>query len=103
MLYMTSVQNRQLLSSGSRWLLVALLVFTLSCKSKKPVTPPFQPPTSSSDMHEGASNQGKSLPQMAIVADPFRVGLFFPVTLDIQGNAQLTDAEEAPLQHPVKP
>jgi hypothetical protein len=82
---------------------VALLVFTLSCKSKKPVTPPFQPPTSSSDMREDASNQGKSLPEMAIMADPFRVGLFFPVTLDLQGNAQLTDAEEASLQHPVKP
>jgi hypothetical protein len=54
-------------------------------------------------MHEGASNQGKSLPQMAIVADPFRVGLFFPGTLNLQGNPQLTDAEEASLQHPVKP
>lgn len=92
MLYMTSVQNRQLLSNGSRWLLVALLVFTLSCKAKKPITPPFQPPTSSPEMHEGASNPGKRLPQMAMMADPFRVGLFFPVTLDLQGNAQLSDA-----------
>lgn len=92
MLYMTSVQNRQLLSSGSRWLLVAMMVFTLSCKAQKSATPPFQPPTSSPEMRDDASIQGKSLPQMAIMADPFRVGLFFPVTLDLQGNAQLSDA-----------
>lgn len=89
---MTSVQNRQLLSNGSRLLLVALLVFALGCKAKKPVTPPFQPPTSSPEMRDEASNQGKNLPQVAIPADPFRVGLFFPVTRDLQGNVQLSDA-----------
>lgn len=88
---MTSVLNRQLLLNGSRLLLVALLAFTLGCKAKKPVTPPFQPPTSSPEMHEGASKQENNLQQMAITADPFRVGLFFPITRDPQGNIQLSE------------
>lgn len=89
---MTSVQNRQLLLNGSKLLLVALLALTLGCKAKKPVTPPFQPPTSDPVPHEEeASGQGKNLQQVALTADPFRVGLFFPVTLDRQGNMQLSD------------
>jgi len=91
-LYMTSVLNRRLPSNGSRLLLVALLAFTLGCKAKKPVTPPFQPPTSAPEMREDASNQGENLRNMAPTADPFRVGLFFPVTRDLQGNVQLSDA-----------
>jgi hypothetical protein len=42
-------------------------------------------------MHEGSVNQN-NLQEMAITADPFRVGLFFPVTRNLQGEMQLSDA-----------
>ncbi|MDP2189408.1 MAG: hypothetical protein Q8J69_12085 [Sphingobacteriaceae bacterium] len=71
---------------------MALLAFTLGCKAKKPAAAPFEPPTSAPMERDDASNQSKSFQQVALTADPFRVGLFFPVTRDLQGKMQLSDA-----------